>query len=183
MAAWMSPRGGASCSAGGAGVGVGVDFFERWAQVPVRLAHDGIGDLDGVEELGAFRGTDDPEEHAEGDAGDEVVKIFFSRERRHGEPEGYAGPFFGEGGGTALQDRVAIGELPRLDTAGDGGIVVGRHVQPGEFVRHLFTDFLSNHGLFSLSGPVWFFRNKYGRSEEMNLQKFCGAMWLMGQRF
>ena len=151
--------------------------------VHVRLANNRIGDLDSVEELGALGGTDDLEEHAEGDTGNEVVEIVFSRERRHGEPEGYAGAFFGEGGGTALQDRVAIGELPRLDTAGDGGIVVGRHVQPGELVRHLFSDFLSNHALFSLRGDPWFFWIKYGRCEEINLQKVCYAMWLMGRGF
>ena len=143
--------------------------------MPVRLAHDGVGDLDGVEELGAFSGTDDPEEHAEGDAGDEVVEIVFSRERRHGEPEGDAGPFFGEGGGTAFQDRVAIGELPRLDTAGDGGIVVGRDVQPGEFVRHLFSDFLSNHALFSLGdGPCGSSGSSMGAARKLTCKNFVG---------
>ena len=115
----------------------------------MRLTQDGRGDLDCVKELGAFGGGDDTEEHAEGDAGDEVVEVVFPGKGRQGEPEGDAGAVLGEGVGTALQARVAVGEFPGFDTAGDGGIVVRGHAQAVEFVGDLLLDFLSNHALFS----------------------------------
>ena len=53
------------------------------------LGADGaVGDLGGVEEPCAHRAFDGLDEHAVGDAGDEVADVFGAGERRHGGAEG-----------------------------------------------------------------------------------------------
>ena len=88
--------------------------------------HEGAGDLSGIEKTGAVCGFDDREQHAVGDAGDEVADVFGAGERREGRLVGGRGHFSrlivalpsGARGAEVVDEGVAAGGDGRIDAGG-----------------------------------------------------------------